>query len=250
MTDDDLRARLTLPSYPRSARYDPRWPLENLMGPNVLWLAEALTDVMDLRPGMRVLDLGAGRALSSIFLAQEFDLQVWATDLWIGATENQQRIETAGMSASVFPIHAEAHTLPFAHDFFDALISLDAYHYFGTDDLYARYIARFLKSGAPIGIIVPGIREEIEAVPAQLAPHWPAEFWTFHSPRWWARHWERSGALSVERADMLPEGTAHWRLWEEVAAEYGYAHSSSDIDLLRSDTDGLLGFTRVVARVG
>lgn len=51
------------------------------MGPNVLWLAEALSQMMDLRPGMRVLDMGCGKAISSIFLAKEFGLEVWATDL-------------------------------------------------------------------------------------------------------------------------------------------------------------------------
>jgi ubiquinone/menaquinone biosynthesis C-methylase UbiE len=41
------------------------------MGPNPLWLTEWLCELMDLRPGMRVLDLGCGRAPSSIFLAFE-----------------------------------------------------------------------------------------------------------------------------------------------------------------------------------
>ena len=43
------------------------------MGPNVFWLAEALSQVMDLQPGMRVLDMGCGKAISSIFLARDFD---------------------------------------------------------------------------------------------------------------------------------------------------------------------------------
>ena len=53
------------------------------MGPNVLWLTEALTQVLPLEPGMRVLDLGCGAAISSIFLARELGVQVWAADLWI-----------------------------------------------------------------------------------------------------------------------------------------------------------------------
>src|SRR5581483_7629909 len=62
--DETLRRMLTLERYPRSAGYDPRWVIDNLMGPNVLWLTEALTDAMRLTPGMRVLDLGCGKALS------------------------------------------------------------------------------------------------------------------------------------------------------------------------------------------
>ena len=36
---------------------------------------------MDLKPGMRVLDLSCGKAISSIFLEKEFVLQVWAAGL-------------------------------------------------------------------------------------------------------------------------------------------------------------------------
>lgn len=74
--------RLRLPHYPRAAAHDPHWVLEHLDGPErALWLTEALTQVLDLRPGMRVLDMGCGMALSSIFLAKEFGVQVWANDL-------------------------------------------------------------------------------------------------------------------------------------------------------------------------
>jgi hypothetical protein len=52
-TSPELAARLALPDYPRSASYDAVWVLENLMGPNALWLAEALSQVMDLQPGSR-----------------------------------------------------------------------------------------------------------------------------------------------------------------------------------------------------
>ena len=87
----ELAARLRLTAYPRSASYDPEWMLENLMGPNAVWMAESLCQVMSLQPNMRVLDMGCGKAISSIFLAKEFGVQVWATDLWISATDNGSR---------------------------------------------------------------------------------------------------------------------------------------------------------------
>jgi len=58
---DELRRELTVPEYPRSAAYEPTWMLDNLMGPSVLWLVEALGDAMALRPGMRVLERVLGR---------------------------------------------------------------------------------------------------------------------------------------------------------------------------------------------
>ena len=52
--------------FPLSANYDPEWVLQGWMGPNVLWLTEWLCERMDLKPGMRVLDMGCGKALSSV----------------------------------------------------------------------------------------------------------------------------------------------------------------------------------------
>src|SRR3712207_1815489 len=102
---------LSLDRFPRSSRYDPAGVIAHEMGPNVLWLTEFLCEAMELRRGMRVLDLGCGKALSSIFLAREFDLEVWATDLWIPATENAARIREAHLEDRVFPIHADARKL-------------------------------------------------------------------------------------------------------------------------------------------
>ena len=67
----DLDPLLRKPDFPRSAKYDPAWMLENQMGPNALWLMEWLSEGLAFVPGMRVLDLGCGRALTSIFLAKD-----------------------------------------------------------------------------------------------------------------------------------------------------------------------------------
>lgn len=250
-----LAERMTLPEFPRAATYPPRWALENLMGPNALWLAESLGQVMDLRAGMRVLDMGCGKAISSIFLAQEFGLDVWATDLWVDAGQNRARVVEAGVADRVFPIHAEAHALPYAEGFFDAVVSLDAYQYFGTDDLYLASFARLVKPGGQIGIVCPGLVEELDGVPEHLAPWWEPEFWCFHSPAWWRRHWERSGAVTVEHADLIPNGWEHWLRFSEVCAEFGYpddpavpVDGARDAEMLRTDAGRTLGFSRVVGR--
>jgi SAM-dependent methyltransferase len=236
--------------FPRSAAYDLGWVLENLMGPNVLWLTEAVCQVMDFKPGMRVLDLGCGKALSSIFLAKEFGVQVWATDLWVGASENWQRIRAAGLQERVFPIHAEARSLPFADEFFDAVISLDAYHYFGTDDLYlGYYLSRLLKPGGQIGISVPGLKAELDqGVPEELRPYWEWDFCTFHSPPWWRRRWENTPHIKVELADSIPEGWQHWLVWLELCREKGARSDEREAELLRLDAGRNLGFTRLVGR--
>jgi cyclopropane fatty-acyl-phospholipid synthase-like methyltransferase len=99
---------------------------------------------MELRAGHRVLDLSCGPAQSSIFLRREFGVQVWATDLWQSPSENLQRIRDAGVEDGVFPIHSDARSLPFADAFFDAIVCIGAFYYYGTDDHYLNYLARFV----------------------------------------------------------------------------------------------------------
>ena len=90
-----MQIDLDHPRCPRSSGDDSSWVVANQMGPHALWLIEALTEVLPIQRGTRVLDLGCGRAMTSIFLANEFGAHVTAADLWIPADENQRRIETA-----------------------------------------------------------------------------------------------------------------------------------------------------------
>ena len=245
------RADLFQPAeFPRSAKYDRDWALENMMGPNALWLTESLAECMGLSPEMRVLDMGCGKGLSSIFLAKEYGVQVWATDLWVDASDNFGRICAAGVEDRVFPIHAEAHDLPFADGFFDAMISVGAYHYFGTDDLYLEnHMARLVKPGGQMGIVAPGLVEELtsDEAPGHLRQYWEPAFFSLHSPAWWKRHWERSGLVDVELADLLPDGWRHWMasdlLWSERLGK-----PSDEADMLALDRGQTLGFTRMAAR--
>lgn len=253
---NDIAEQLRLAQFPRSAAYDAGWMLENVMGPNALWLLEALTEVLPLSPGMRVLDLGCGKALTSIFLAKEFGVRVWAGDLWIHPSENWKRIREAGVEADVIPLRLEAHALPFAAEFFDAIISIDAYHYFGTDDLYLSYLLHFLAPGGRIGLVSPGLLAEIDdAPPPELQPYWEPDFFTFHSAAWWQRHWERSGLVDVEVADRVPDGWQLWLRWSQAClqakaapTQEGLEAAAREFEMLRVDDGRTLGFSRLVAR--
>ena len=254
ITKQELAQAFQFEGLTRSNAYDPDWVIANMMGPNVMWLTESLSQVMSLKPGMRVLDMGCGKAVSSIFLAKEFGLQVWAADLWIDPNDNLDRIRAFGLDDQVFPIRVEAHDIPFASDFFDAIVSMDSYHYFGADDLYLRdRFSHLVKPGGQIGIIVPGLAQEVPpaSIPEHMQPYWHSSFWSFHSPEWWRRNWERSETVEVERADMVPNG---WKLWltsEEVSAKWREEKREKVVDeaaLLREDKGHYLGFTRMVAR--
>ena len=232
--------------FPRSAKYLPEWVLACVSGEvNALWLSEWLAAALDLRPGMRVLDLGCGRAASSIFLRREFGAQVWATDLWFSASENMQRIRDAGVEDGVFPIHADARSLPFAAEFFDAIVCIDCFPYYGTDDLYLNYLARFVKPGGQVGIAGAGLMKEIEGTPPEhLRDWWTQDLWCLHSADWWRRHWERTGIMDVEVGDTMPDGWQLWLDWHKVIAP----ENQAEIKALEADGGRYLGYVRLVGR--
>ena len=256
ISKDQLAEMLKTKEFPRSAKHDPVWVVENQMGPSALWLTEWLCRVMNLSPGMRVLDMGCGKALSSIFLAREFGVQVWANDLWIPASDNWTRIQEAGLSDRVFPIHAEAHSLPYAEGFFDAIVSLDSYHYYGTDDLYLIYLSKFVKPGGQIGVVVPGLMREFEgAVPEHLARKqksggvfWVEDCWSIHTLAFWQNLWGHSSLVDVEVADTLPDGCRLWLQWDRAIHAAGASHFPSDVEVLEADDGKYIGFVRMVAR--
>ena len=172
-------------------------------------------------------------------------MQVWATDLWISAAENIQRIRDAGVDDSVFPIHADAHSLPFAPNFFDAIACIDAYPYFGTDSLYLNYLAQFVKPGGPIGIAGAGVVREMDgAVPEHLRAWWTQDLWAFHSPDWWRRHWERTGLVDVVLSDTMPDGWKVWLDWHHAVAP----DNAVEIKAIEEDAGRYMGYVRQVGR--
>ena len=251
----DIRDLLNKPEFPLSGRYDPDWVLENQMGPNALWLLEWLLADLPLTPGMRVLDLGCGKALTSIFMAKEFGVQVWAADLWISPDHNRKRAEAAGVGQSVFPLRAEAHALPFPDNFFDVVVSIDAYQYFGTDVLYLGYLLRFLRPGGLVGFASPGLIQSFSVVPRHLArcqsngkPFWEDECWSFKTADWWYGHWRKNSNIDDIRVDTLEDGWRYWRDFEKVLEATGKSPFPSDAEALENDRGEYIGFVRAVAK--
>ena len=185
------------------------------MGPSALWLTEFLCEELQLLPGMRVLDLGCGEALSPVFLAREYGVQMWATDIWISATDNAARIDAEGLQDVVFPLRADTRSLPFADSFFDAVVSIDAFEYFGTDATFLPGLAGLVKPKGAVGVVNAGVLREIE----QMPDDWPSDFSGFHTAAWWHRHWALSRALDVVVADDLPRAREHWLAWNRILGD-------------------------------
>jgi len=233
--------------YPKTGKYDSKWVEDNWMGPNPLQLLEELCNNLKLSPEMKVLDMGCGKGLTSIFLAKEFGVTVFANDLWINPTENLERFITAGVSDKVFPIRAEAHALPYANGFFDVAISIDSYHYYGTDQLYFPEIfSKLVKPGGQFGIVCPGLIQEFEkGYPETLKSVWDEGYFSFHSANWWKNLWEKTKIVEITACYNIPEPKEIWYPWAYWAKEN---LKFDDVDFLDADIENQIALILLTAK--
>ncbi len=194
--------------YPDLKGYTRKDVYDKAMAPGALFLASDMAKLMQLEEGMRVLDLGPGHGATSRFLARHYGVKVFMAELWIGPTSNFQRVKDAGLEDLVYPMNADARNLPFGDGFFDAVFSIDAFAYFMTDDLYLPYLSKFLRPGGKI--CIGG-----HCYASELTPETPKELlWdisrAYHSPPWWAQHFENVEGLRVTHCQEHPRGREFW----------------------------------------
>jgi cyclopropane fatty-acyl-phospholipid synthase-like methyltransferase len=232
--------------FTKSSKYDTAFVKENMMGPNSMKIIEELAESLNLEKDMRVLDLGCGKGLTSIFLAKEYGVTVFATDLWISATENYERIKSMGLEDKIIPIHAEAHDLPFAQEYFDVAISVDAYHYFGIEEDYlTNHFAPLVKKGGQIAVAVPGLKKEFtDGVPAELLPYWFEDMnLTLHSCDWWYKLWKNSDSVRIEECKELKCLEEAWQDW--LSCDNDYARR--DIGMMKAEGGNYFNLVSIVA---
>ncbi len=248
MLTDMNPTNLTEPDrYPLSAQYDPAWILSLDMGPHPLWQLEDLLGDLDLARGSKVLDLGCGKGATSIFLARECDVDVVAFDLWIEEDELLHNLAAQGVLDRVTPVNGDVRDAPFEDGEFDAIISIDAFEYFGTDVRLLPSLVRLLKTRGGIGMTTPALRTD----PYQSPPPayvtdvigWEAAGW--HAPEWWATHWRLSGLVDNVTARMQEHGREDWLRWSRAL---GGDESGPVVSMLRADDNDQLGFAIVSAR--
>lgn len=197
-----------------------------LMGPNSFRL---LDELVERRPEEvkfgRTLDLGCGYALTSLFMANETDAgTVYALDLWISASENYERIRQNGLEDKVIPIHGDAMDMPFAYDYFDSVVSVDSYHYFGCKEgVFADRILPFIKKDGYAMIAIPGLKKEPEGEMAELFREWAEgdDAETFHTAAWWENLLKKECGdrcgIVVREAECSDEA---WNDWYATGHEF------------------------------
>ena len=192
------------------------------MGPNGIRLLNEMLENYSIEPESRVMDLGCGKGLTSLFLAQEAKVNVFAVDLWISATENYRQFCKWGIEKSVIPIHADANDLPFANEYFDAVVSIDSFHYFATKSkFFHQNILPLMKKGGVALIAMPGLKKEIHGNEPQLVREWvEGEYDLFHSLEWWKTHIGQGEYFEIVKAFELNSYLPAWNDWFESGHEF------------------------------
>lgn len=149
--------------YELSNKYADEKYLSKIMGPNPLKLTEELMLGLNIPRNGVVCDLGSGQGLTSLFLAKEYGFKVYAADLWSNPEENRRFFRSEGLTDDkILPVKADATALPFEKGFFDAVICVNSYNYFGRDPAFLdEKLLPFVKSGGLVAISVLGMKKYI-----------------------------------------------------------------------------------------
>lgn len=223
---------------------------DNMMGPNALMLADEVASSLNLQPGMRVLDLACGTGLTSIHLARRYGVEIVAMDLWIAAEDNRQRFAQFGLEQQITALHQDVNDLPrdrpFPEDHFDALISIDAWHYFGaSSSFFDTHLVPFLKPGARVAVVVPGLKAPFnDGVPPEMAPYWQSGM-NFFTVDWWRQLWQQSAFLRMDLCAESGVNDAAWQSW--LGCNHPYA--IRDRAMMAAEAGRYFNFTRMTGRI-
>lgn len=211
----------------RSDNYRSYFTPKNLMGPNSLRLLDELLTHCPLQftRENRVLDLGCGTGLTSLFIANETGATVYANDLWISEDENRKRFADWVMQDQLIPVCEDANNLPFEAGMFDALISIDSYHYFGgKEGFFTSKILPILKKGGVALIAIPGMKSQFHDQSESLLTQWLGdEAYMFQSAEYWKRVIGESEELETVEIWELDAFEQPWQEWFATKHEFAIA---------------------------
>lgn len=166
-----------------------------------------------------------------VFLAKEFGFMVYAADLWSDPAENRRFFNTFGLSQTqIVPVKADATALPFSKEFFDAVVSVDSYNYFGRDERYLdEKLLPFVKSGGYVYISVPGMKKDChDNLPAELLLSWtPEQLDYMHDVQFWRGVVSKSKTAEVLCVKEMESNEEVWADWLAQENEYAVGDRKS-----------------------
>lgn len=219
---------------------------QNLMGPNAIALLQEAMVNINVDSAERVLDLGCGMGLTSMYLAEHTRAMIYAMDLWIPATENYKHFCECGFENRIIPIHADANDTPFADDYFDAVFSIDSYPYFGRNEEYLdKHLAPLVKKDGLIVLCIPGMKKELDYLPDEMAKSWTAEdIESIRSIDWWEALLQKSSLTEIISISEMNCFEESWNDW--LATENPYA--ISDRKAMQAGAGKYMNIIKVVCK--
>ena len=183
-----------------------------------------------------------------MFLAKEYGFTVYAADLWSDPEENRRFFDRMGLDRKqIIPVKADAEKLPFERDFFDTVVSVDSYNYFGRNERYLDdSLLPFVKRGGYIYIAIPGMKRDCHGcLPPELLLSWtPEQLEYMHDVAYWRAmvgKCEGAEVLAVEEMESNDEVWADW-----LAQENEYA--VGDRKSMEAGGGKYLNFIEIVLR--
>ena len=209
---------------------------EFMMGPNSVRVLEELFGKypLQLTSDDLILDLGCGKGLTSLVIAKETGARVYANDLWISAEENEKRFAEWGVSEQMTPICEDANNLHFEEKQFDALVSIDSYHYFaGHEGFFQENILPFIKDGGVVLIGIPGLKDEYTDRAEELLSDWLGDdAYMFKSPKTWKEligSDDRIESVTTWEMDCFSKAWSEWLAVDNKFAQGDKQHFESII---------------------
>lgn len=234
--------------YIKSKKYNTPLLYEKIMGPNPIKLEEELLMNHNIPNGSIVCDLGSGQGLTSVFLAKEYGFTVYATDLWSDPDENKMFFDSMGLSSEqIIPIKADATELPFEKEFFDAVVSIDSYNYFGCDPRYLDdKLLPFIKSDGYIYIVIPGMKKDCHnKLPQELLLSWtPEQLDYMHDKAYWHDIIKECKGVEIITIDEMESNEEVWTDWLQQENEYAI----NDRKAMESGSGKYLNFIKIILR--
>lgn len=234
--------------YTISEKYNTPELQKRIMGPNPVKLGEELLLDHRIPAGAVVCDLGSGQGMTSVFLAKEYGFKVYAADLWSDPEDNRKFFKRMGLNEErIVPIKADATDLPFERDFFDAVISIDSYNYFGREPGYLdNNLLPFIKKGGYVYISVPGMKKDChENLPPELLLSWkPEQLDYMHDVLYWTELVRQSRGAEVIEVSEMESNDEVWADWLRQENEYAIG----DRRAMEAGGGKFLNFIKIVLR--
>ena len=138
--------------------------------------------------------------------------------------------------------------MPFAHNYFDAIVSVDSYHYFGCKEgVFADKILPFVKKGGCVMIVIPGLKTQPQGELKEIFETWAEgdDSLTFKTVAWWEGLLKKECGdtceITVKEAECFDIA---WQEWFDTEHEYGIR----DREFLGKGLDQILNFVLIYVR--